>query len=298
LQNPAKLQDYNNLLSEVLGYELKWTIEKESNHFIQYEIDNISHTSEGAGDGIINLMIIADAIYESAPNDTIIIDEPEVSLHPSAQKRLYSVLKRIAKDVQVILATHSPYFVDFEAIAQGANAARFYKEGEEIRIAALPSETKRKIDGIIRNARNPHVLGANAKEIFFVSDNVLLVEGQDDVMCIEKASKSLNIPINGNIFGWGVGGENNMPFFVGLLKDFGYKKVVGVLDRNATVITSLQRDFPEFIFYQISTDDIRDKNQENAKAGKTGLFTTGCDLKPESNTELQTLLNNINQSFN
>lgn len=298
VQNEEELKKYNALLAEILGYELKWTIEKEGNHFIQYEIDAVTHTSEGAGDGIINLMIIADALYEAAPIDTIIIDEPEVSLHPSAQRRLYSVIKRYSQNVQIILATHSPYFIDFEAIAQGANAARFYKEGDEIQIKALPATARTKIQGILNNARNPHILGANAKEIFFVSDGILLVEGQDDVLCLERASRELGIPVQGNMFGWGVGGETNMPFFAELLKSLGYKKVVGILDSNATVIADLRRDHPEYTFLQLSCPDIRDKNAENAKVEKIGLFTSGCQLKRESQDELRQLLQATNNAFN
>lgn len=297
IENPDNLKAYNRILTKVLGYELKWIIEKENNHFIQYEIDSITHKGEGAGDGIINLMIIAEAIHNASPADTIIIDEPEVSLHPSAQKQLFNALKELSKTTQIIIATHSPYFIDFEAIEHGAQISRFYKEGDEIRIAELPSGFNEKIKRFLSNASNPHILGTNAKEIFFVRDCVLLVEGQDDALCIEKAARKLNVSINGNIFGWGVGGETNMPFFADLLKSLGYKKVCGLLDNNATIINDLRNDFPDYHFLQISTDDIRDKKAENARTAKTGLFTSKFELKSDSEDEIKDIIESINQAF-
>jgi putative ATP-dependent endonuclease of OLD family len=39
------------------------------------------------------------------------IDEPEISLHPKAQKILMEALKAISKDQQIFVATHSPYIL-------------------------------------------------------------------------------------------------------------------------------------------------------------------------------------------
>ncbi|MFA5593202.1 MAG: AAA family ATPase [Micavibrio sp.] len=295
--NPEELNKYNEFLNSILGYELKWHFNKENRNFIQYEIDTVSHRSEGVGDGIINLMIIAKAICDASPTDTIIIDEPEVSLHPSAQKRLFAALKKLSKTTQIVLATHSPYFIDFEAIEHGAQIARFYKEGDEIRIAEISPESHKIIKSFLNNASNPHVLGTNAKEILFVEDCVLLVEGQDDVICFEKASKELGIPINGYTFGWGVGGETNMRYFVELLKALGYKKVCGILDKNAKDFNYLKSEYPEYAFLQISTNDIRDKEARKEKNEITGLFTKGYELKPESKQEIQNTIYEINKRF-
>ncbi len=41
----------------------------------------------------------------------LFIDEPEICLHPRAQKQLFKALLEISKTKQVFLATHSPYFI-------------------------------------------------------------------------------------------------------------------------------------------------------------------------------------------
>jgi predicted ATPase len=44
--------------------------------------------------------------------DTIIIDEPELGLHPSAINKLAALIKKASKRTQVIVATQSVNFVD------------------------------------------------------------------------------------------------------------------------------------------------------------------------------------------
>ena len=46
------------------------------------------------------------------PNNSIIlIDEPELSLHPKWQQRIIEVYKKIGENNQIIVATHSPHIL-------------------------------------------------------------------------------------------------------------------------------------------------------------------------------------------
>ncbi|MEZ4311572.1 MAG: ATP-binding protein [Polyangiaceae bacterium] len=48
--------------------------------------------------------------YRAAPNQTLIIDEPEMNLHPEGQAKLLEALAMLANlGVHVLLTTHSPY---------------------------------------------------------------------------------------------------------------------------------------------------------------------------------------------
>ncbi|MBZ9633335.1 AAA family ATPase [Clostridium sp. FP1] len=44
-------------------------------------------------------------------NSLILIDEPEISLHPQWQKKIIEVYKRIGNNNQLIIATHSPHII-------------------------------------------------------------------------------------------------------------------------------------------------------------------------------------------
>ena len=74
------------------------------------------HTSEGIGDGIWSIFTIADALYDAEEGGTIVIDEPELSLHPQYQKRVMNLLMEESANKQVIISTHSPYFISWEAL--------------------------------------------------------------------------------------------------------------------------------------------------------------------------------------
>nr|WP_022820293.1 ATP-binding protein [Fusobacterium russii] len=71
-------------------------------------------------------------------NSIILIDEPEISLHPKWQQRIVEVYKKIGKNNQIIIATHSPHIlgsVDKDSIFLLTKDEKGYiiaKTGEEI----------------------------------------------------------------------------------------------------------------------------------------------------------------------
>ena len=49
----------------------------------------------------------------------------------------------------------------------------------------------------LRDFTNPHVLGLNASEVFFLRDRVILVEGQEDVACYRSMASQLKMDLGG-----------------------------------------------------------------------------------------------------
>lgn len=78
--------------------------EENSNKYVEY--------NAGSGEFVIARMIFE--IGKMPNNSVILLDEPEVSLHPGAQKRFMNyILKQIiTKKLQVIITTHSPIIVE------------------------------------------------------------------------------------------------------------------------------------------------------------------------------------------
>ena len=138
-----------------------------------------------------------------------------------------NLLLDFSKSRQIVILTHSPYFISWEALFNGGQIARTWKRKYGIEIYQIQSETIKGIKSFENNFKNPHILGLNAREVFFLQDKILLTEGQEDVIYYGKIIDILNLKINGNFYGWGVGGANNMDKIIFLLKDLGFQKIGG-----------------------------------------------------------------------
>jgi len=67
-------------------------------------------------DGSIRFICLATALLQPKPPATIIIDEPELGLHPAAIVILAELIQSASMKTQVIVATQSPAFIDQFAI--------------------------------------------------------------------------------------------------------------------------------------------------------------------------------------
>ncbi len=67
-----------------------------------------------AGSGEFAVVRLVDALNSVQPSSLVLLDEPEVSLHPGAQVRLLQYIKAMVlkKGIQVVISTHSPTIVE------------------------------------------------------------------------------------------------------------------------------------------------------------------------------------------
>ncbi len=292
---------FNTVLERVLNAKPKWYIEQadNGNYYLKFVYDQAEHTSDGAGEGLLSIFTIVDAIYDSKPDDLIVIDEPELSVHPSLQKKLLELLIEYSKDRQIIISTHSPYFIDWNAIAIGAKIVRVVKESNTSKVYELSDLSVNAIKSSLTGINNPHVYGLTANEVFFLNENIILVEGQEDVIVYQRILQQLGILLTGDFYGWGVGGADNMRNIANILKDLGFKKVVGVLDKNkAELIPAIAAEFPDYSFFSIPEDDIRDKKSSNAKPAVIGIATSDGVIKEVFKGPITDMFQIINKLFN
>ena len=289
-------EDFKALLSRVMDPPLEWTIDlsDQGKHYLKSKIDNANHyhNSEGLGEGIVSLLFIVDSLYDSQPGEMIVIDEPELSLHPTYQRRLARLFANYAKDRQIVYATHSPYFVDFEHILNGAEIARVHKNAEGSIISQLSRPTVIELQGFLKDKNNPHILGLEARETFFQDDGVVLVEGQEDVVRypdvldqLEKAGQLSGRCVFGlkeRFFGWGAGGADKIEKIAAILLDLGFEYVAAILDSNKVeLIPGLQEKFPNYCFVSIEAEDIRTKESVCTKESVKGLLDDEGQLRQE-----------------
>ena len=298
-------EEFNAVLGQIVDTLPPWTIEQsdEGRLYVRLGTEGTFHNSDGAGEGIVSLMFLVDSLYDSKPEDLIAVDEPELSLHPVYQRRLARLFAEYAKDRQIVLATHSPYFVDFEHILCGAEVARVHKGPGGSIISHLTRDTRSQLKGLLKNRNNPHLLGLEAREAFFQQDGVIVVEGQEDVVYYSEVFDQLvaegDLPfksaelIKERLFGWGAGGAGNIEKIIAILHDLGFAQVVAVFDQNERDrLCELQKKYPGYRFCTIPADDIRTKEERKVNAIR-GLLDEKYGIRPEFEVDTARLFNDI-----
>ncbi len=288
---------FDEVLKKVIDPVPDWSIDQsdQGQYFLKLKKGDSFHTSEGMGEGLISLLYIVDALYDSSPGDTIVIDEPELSLHPAILRKLAILFVEYSSDRQLIIFTHSPYFTAIEALRGGGALARTHIKGVESKISQASTETLNALGNLLGNVNNPHVLGLNAQEIFFIQDGIILVEGQEDVIFYSRILDQLDINLGGTFFGWGVGGAGNMRRISQLLFELGFQSVAGILDNNQReTADELSAAFPSYRYVAIPAEDVRTKPQVAARAAVVGLLDdNNQNVRPEHLASTQEVFQEI-----
>ncbi len=291
---------FNKYLSEVLNPLPTWYLETDNsyNQYLEFNNNGIKSRSSGSGDGIINIFNIIDSLYDSNVNTPILIDEPEKSLHPSLQRKLLKLLLKFSKDRQIIITTHSPYFVDWKSIVNnGMTIKRICNNNNSIEIHDISENTKDAMKPLLNDFHHPHAGGLNAVESFFLSDNVIVVEGQEDVVGYNNVFNNYGYETSGSFYGWGAGGYKNTGIILSLLNDLGYKKVFVILDGNVDdEIKKVIDKYQNYKYITIPTDDIRNKNEPNKQIKKVIKIIEQYDLTEKQKEDLKCKISNINNN--
>ncbi|MHA1280721.1 MAG: ATP-dependent nuclease [Candidatus Helarchaeota archaeon] len=186
------------------------------------------------GAGIQSSIVIAllNAYKELKRSGAILlIEEPEVYLHPHARRYFYSLLKELAEQGnQIFYTTHSPEFVDLSNYETIAIVKKSPNEGTKIKraqdlISHPQSKEELKLLTQFDTTKN---------EMFF-SNKVILVEGPSERFSLPYIFKLKGVDINREgISIIDVGGKENLRFFIKIVKGFDIPFVVlHDEDRNA-----------------------------------------------------------------
>ncbi len=176
----TNLQELTNLLSE-LGYE--WLLESVNPLKNQYDIrlrkQGSSFLVNAASSGERELLTYLFAIFALNVRDAlIIVDEPELHLHPKWQKTLLQLFIKLAQSTgnQFLLATHASTFVSPESIQY---VSRVYSQHQKSHIRRLNPT-------VLPEAKNLlNIVNSQNNERLFFADEVILVEGLSDRIFFE-----------------------------------------------------------------------------------------------------------------
>jgi len=188
---------------------------------ISIERNGIESTTGFFGAGIFEILLFITHIIASK-NKLLCIDEPELHLHPHAQKLLASFIRESTQN-QFLLLTHSPFFID---PSEPENVIRVVMKNNQTCLISLPQNywTPEELDKLRQ------LLDVDSLELFFAK-KVLLVEGPTEVGAFPIFSKDTYDFLTHGVSVIGAGGKNNFKLFIKLLKGFEIP-FIGVLDKD------------------------------------------------------------------
>lgn len=133
-----------------------------------------------ASSGERELLTYLFAIYAlNIRNALIVVDEPELHLHPRWQAALFALFEKLAQTTgnQFVLATHSPTFISPASIQY---VSRVFSENQKSDIVRLNSTA-------LPNSKHLfNVVNSQNNERIFFTDKVILVEGLSDRIVFER----------------------------------------------------------------------------------------------------------------
>ena len=104
--------EVEKLIKEILGGEIK----KENGELFFIRNNGVKSHMKNTSSGVKQMAIIQTLLMnkELEPNSFLIMDEPEVNLHPEWQIKFAKILVLLVKelDLSIYIASHSPFFIE------------------------------------------------------------------------------------------------------------------------------------------------------------------------------------------
>ncbi len=175
-------------------------------------------SAEGAGD-----------VAPRKQSDSVIfaMEEPELFLHPHAQRRLATSLREIAKTPQhqVFLCTHSTHFVDLahykEVVIISKESAA---EGSRVRQCTAELFAGEGIDERKKRFHMAEWINPDRGEMFFAR-RVIFVEGETEKVLIPYVAQKLGI-FDPDVSVIDCGAKHNLPLYVTIANAFQISYIV------------------------------------------------------------------------
>jgi predicted ATP-dependent endonuclease of OLD family len=239
-------------------------------------------------------------------NFILLLDEPGLNLHASAQADLLRYIDDLAKEYQVIYTTHSPFMIDSNHL----DRVRTVYDSESGSIISSAIQEKDPDTLFPLQA----ALGYDIAQNLFISKNNLLVEGPADLLYLTILSSILESDkregLKENITIVPIGGMDKVASFISLLRgnklntvclldsfsDQKGKQRIDDLIKEKIIKDRNVRYFDEFIKTTNGKADIEDLFE---KSEYLSLFNQGfSELKDVSLSDLDVKFPNILQQIN
>ena len=216
----TQVKEVKDLLTTIGSYDFDIeTVSLDDNKF-QFKIisggqeTDFKNLSSGEKE-VLNFVFILLAL--DLKDACVLIDEPEIHLHPQWQNKLIKLFRKLHEDrnIQFIISTHSPVFVNRETIA---NIFRIYKPEKQTQITPEEKTDEWKNELAKEEDLIDIITYSNNSKLFF-ANKVVLVEGITDeiifsylIRTLGKDEESIEV-VN-------VNGKDSFPKYIKFLSNF------------------------------------------------------------------------------
>lgn len=175
------------------GIDLEWGQQGLSVSFTTMSA-NTRYQSGLEASGITQLVSLLAAIYDDTIN-TLIVDEPEISLHPQLQAFIFEEMESVAGDwadpgkKRIVLSTHSPSFLPLRSLADLPSIVFF---GGDVDCRQIDPA-----NGLLQSSKLAQFIARTSlshRQALF-AERILLVEGPSDEIVAARTAQRLGMKI-------------------------------------------------------------------------------------------------------
>lgn len=248
-----------------LGYS--WNVELKHANTNTYEIillkiqENTKFSLHQASSGEKEILNFLLGIFAyNIKNGLIVVDEPEVHLHPKWQSLLLDLFFDLADltQNQFIFSTHSPIFINQRTISK---IVRVYKSSGKSTIKNFLTSDFNETKDLL------HIINSHNNEKIFFADKVVLVEGITDRIFVEQLINIYKKAENSEIIEvLEVRGKNNLEIYRKFLKKFEFDNyIIADLDYILDIGSEELKKMFIVDYSKIYRDVIKDKKSMDGK---------------------------------
>lgn len=141
--------------------------------------------------GLVNVISILAALFDKDV-EVLLIDEPEVSLHPQLQSYLLREMKKAAREYKktIIISTHSTEMISLSNISDMSNLVFFSDKKLPVQVSpTAPELENRKLKDFVMRMGQIYKAG-------FFTKKILLIEGASDLIISKCLLQKLDLNID------------------------------------------------------------------------------------------------------